>query len=130
VEAGEVKAWLVTFLVLAALVLAAGCGQGDDEVPTERGSGGTLPTEDNPEDMTAAEHADAACDEVDEIRQAIARGDVRIHGDQLDYIISHTAAADNEALDEAANDWAHGIADGDAEAVDDAGVRLVELCDL
>ena len=116
-------------LVLAALVALGLAGCGHDEVPTERGSGETLPTDD-PDDMTAAEHADAACAEVAEVVRSAQAGDRRVHGDQLDYIISHTGAADDEALDEAANDWAHGIADGDAGAVEVAGRRLVELCDL
>jgi hypothetical protein len=39
--------------------------------------------------------------------------------------VSH---ADDDALDEAANDWAHGIEDGDRSAVADADRRLDELC--
>jgi hypothetical protein len=101
----------------------------DGQVPTERANGGTLPTDD-PNDMTADEHRQAACDEIAEIRRSIMSGDLRIHGDQLDYIISHTGAGDDVALDDAANDFTHGIADGDGPRVDDAVVRLEGLCDL
>jgi hypothetical protein len=113
----------VVALLFAAVALA-GCGMTDEEVPTERADGGTLPTDD-PNDMTAAEHADAACDEM-----AVVRRTGQAHGDQLDYIISHTAAADNGALDAAANDWADGIADGDAQAVAATEADLARLCDL
>jgi hypothetical protein len=110
-------------VLVALALLALGACTGDDEVPTERGDGGTLPAAD-PDAMTPAEHADAACAEVAEVRS----GAGRVHGDQLDYIISHAGAADDDALDEAANDWAHGIEDSDRSAVADADRRLDELC--
>lgn len=117
----------VLLVTLAPIALGlTGCGD-DDDTPTERGDGGTLPTDD-PSDMTAAEHRDAACDEIAEVLRSVESGQARVHGDQLDYVISHTGAADDEALDAAANEWANGIADGDAAIVVDAAQRLERLC--
>jgi hypothetical protein len=114
-------------VTLALVALGpTGCGDSGD-TPTERGDGGTLPTAD-PTDMTASEHREAACDEITVILRSVASGDPQVHGDQLDYIISHTGAGGDEALDDAANDWADGIADGDAAAVAAAARRLQPLC--
>jgi hypothetical protein len=44
--------------------------------------------------------------------------------------VSHAGAADDEALDEAADAWTHAIAEGDAQAVVEGEAELRELCEL
>ena len=90
-------------LVFVLVLGLTACG-GDTDDPGERPSGYPLGKGEDPHEMTEAEHHDAACDEIAEIRQSVMSGDLRVTGDQLDYINSHASAAGDDALEEAADD--------------------------